>query len=89
MWITPILGAVLIQTPAIYSPGDIANDYVDLFVHSNKCSREYKKDCKIKIFYEALTVEMKILLGDSPSQRVDWIYMSYIHDLRYVLRLYA
>ena len=68
--------------PGDYSPGDIAKDFVDLFVHSNKCSREYKKDCKIKIFYEALTVEMKILLGDSPSQRVDRIYMSYIQDLK-------
>ena len=68
--------------PGDYSPGDIANDYVDLFVHSNKCSREYKKDRKIKIFYKALTVEMKILLGDSPSRRVDRIYMSYIQDLK-------
>jgi hypothetical protein len=34
--------------PGNYSPGDIAKNYVDLFVHSNKCSCEYKKDCKIK-----------------------------------------
>ncbi len=35
-------------------------------------------------FYEALTIEMKILLGDSPSRRVDRIYcpMSYIQDLK-------
>jgi hypothetical protein len=68
--------------PGDYSPGDIATDYVDLFVHSKKVGREYKKDRKILIFYEALTVEKKILLGDSPSQRVDQIYKSYIHDLK-------
>ena len=53
--------------PGDYSPGDITNNYVGLFVHSNKCIREYKKDRKIQIFYEALTVKMKIILGDSPS----------------------
>ena len=53
--------------PGDYSPEDITNDYVGLFAHSNKCIREYKKDCKIQIFYEALTVKMKILLGDYPS----------------------
>jgi hypothetical protein len=68
--------------PGDYSPGDIINEFVDLFVRSHKCCREYKKDRKIKIFYEALTVDLKILLGYSPSRQVDQIFKSYTQDLK-------
>jgi hypothetical protein len=68
--------------PGDYSPGDIINEFVNLFVRSHKCCREYKKDRKIKIFYEALTVDVKVILGDSPSPRVDRIYWSYTQDLK-------
>jgi hypothetical protein len=43
-------------------------------------------DRKVKIFYVALTIDMKLLLGDSPSQQVNQICMFYSQDLKGWLR---
>ncbi len=44
-------------------PRDICGDFIPLFVGSRKCQREYSKERKIKIFYEALTVDRRSILA--------------------------
>ena len=56
--------------PEDNSPRDISAEFISLFVLSRKCQREYSKERKIKIFYEALTVERRVILGDSPPKVV-------------------
>jgi hypothetical protein len=56
--------------PEDLSPHDISGNFIALFVGSRKCQMSYTKARKIKIFYEALTVNKKSILGNSPPQEV-------------------
>jgi hypothetical protein len=51
-------------------PHDICGDFIPLFVSSRKYQKTYSKKRKVNIFYEALTMEKKGILGDSPPQEV-------------------
>jgi hypothetical protein len=51
-------------------PHDISGNFIALFVGSRKCQKSYTKARKIKIFYEALTVNKKSILGNSPPREV-------------------
>ena len=48
------------------SPRDLCGDFVPLFAKSRKVAKNYSKDRKIRIFYDALTVDQRTILGDSP-----------------------
>jgi hypothetical protein len=48
------------------SPRDLCGDFVPLFAKSRKIAKDYSKDRKIRIFYDALTVNQRMILGDSP-----------------------
>jgi hypothetical protein len=48
---------------------DICSNFILLFVDSRKCQKTYSKSRKIKIFYNASTVEKKGILGNSPPPR--------------------
>ena len=52
--------------PTDDSPLDLSKCFSHLFVNSNKCSREYKKSRKIQIFYDVLSVDKSVILGNSP-----------------------
>ena len=56
--------------PEDLSPRDVCRDFISLFVGSRKSQAEYPKARKIKIFYEALTVEKEEILGSEPPKRV-------------------
>jgi hypothetical protein len=47
----------------------IDDDYILLFVSSKKCQETYSKTRKVKVFYEALTIEKKDILGDAPPKQ--------------------
>jgi hypothetical protein len=51
-------------------PHDICGDFILLFVGSRKCQKSYSKKRKVDIFYDALTLEKKVILGNSPPQEV-------------------
>jgi hypothetical protein len=51
--------------PEDISLRDISAEFISLFVLSRKCQKVYSKERKIKIFYEALTVEKSAILGNS------------------------
>jgi hypothetical protein len=48
------------------SPRDLCGDFVPLFAKSRKIAKDYSKDRKIRIFYDALAVDQRTILGDSP-----------------------
>ncbi len=56
--------------PKDLSPRNVCRDFISLFVGSRKSQVEYPKARKIKIFYEALTVEKKDILGCKPPKPV-------------------
>ena len=56
--------------PEDLSPRNVCGDFITLFVGSRKSQAEYPKARKIKIFYEALTVEKEEILGNKPPKRV-------------------
>jgi hypothetical protein len=45
---------------------NLCGDFVRLFAKSRKIAKDYSKDRKIRIFYDALTVDQSTILGDSP-----------------------
>ncbi len=51
-------------------PRNLCGDFVPLFVKSRKIAKDYSKDRKIRIFYDALTVDERTILGDLPPQVV-------------------
>ena len=59
-----------IPDPEDESPRDVRGDFISLFVGSRKSQAEYPKARKISIFYEALTVEKKDILGSEPPKLV-------------------
>ena len=50
------------------SPRDLCGDFVPLFAKSRKIAKDYSKDRKIHIFYDALTVDERTILGNLPPQ---------------------
>jgi len=48
------------------SPRNLCGNFVPLFVKSRKIAKDYSKDRKIRIFYDALTVDQRTILGNSP-----------------------
>jgi hypothetical protein len=52
--------------PKDLSPRNIHGNFILLFVGSRKCQETYPKTRKVKVFYEALTVEKKDILGNAP-----------------------
>jgi hypothetical protein len=63
-------GKLVNPDPEDLSPRDISGNFIALFVGSRKCQKSYTKARKIKIFYEALTMNKKSILGNSPPQEV-------------------
>ena len=54
---------------------DIKVDFINLYSGSSQtCNKKYKKDVKIDIFYDILSVEDSILLGDSPPLNLKKVY---------------
>lgn len=57
---------------------DIKGDFIDLYSGSSQtCNKKYKKEAKIDIFYDILSVEDSILLGDSPPPNLQTVCTSY------------
>ncbi len=56
--------------PEDLSLHNISSDFIALFVGSRKCQKSYTQMKKIKIFYKALTVNKKSILGNSSLQEV-------------------
>jgi hypothetical protein len=56
--------------PEDVSPRDLCGDFILLFAKSKKIAKDYSKDRKVRIFYDALTVDKKTILGDSPPKDV-------------------
>jgi hypothetical protein len=56
--------------PKDHLPRDICGDFISLFVSSRKCQLTYSKVRKVDVFYEALTVEKKNILGHNPPNIV-------------------
>jgi hypothetical protein len=48
------------------SPRNIDGKFILLFVGSRKCQETYPKTRKVKVFYGALTVEEKDIMGGAP-----------------------
>jgi hypothetical protein len=61
---------------------NVFQSFTHLFVNSNKCSHEYKKPCKINIFYKVLCIDKSVLLGDSPPKRVERIFFAYPQNMK-------
>lgn len=59
-------GGVPNPDPEDDSPRDLCGNFVPLFAKSRKVAKDYSKDRKIRIFYNALTVDQRRILGDSP-----------------------
>jgi hypothetical protein len=51
-------------------PRNICGNFIPLFVGSRKCQMSCSKKRKVKIFYDALTAEKKVILGNSPPREV-------------------
>ena len=68
--------------PTDDSPLDLSKCFSHLFVNSNKCSREYKKSRKIQIFYDVLSVDKSVILGNSPPKRVEQIFLAYRQNVK-------
>ena len=57
---------------------DIKVDFINLYSGSSQtCNKKYKKETKIEIFYDILSVEDSILLGDSPPLNLKKVCTSY------------
>ncbi len=52
------------------SPRDVGGNFISLFVGLRKCQVTYNKSRKVTIFYEALTVDKKELLGNNPPHAI-------------------
>jgi hypothetical protein len=52
--------------PEDLSPRNIDGNFILLFVRSKKYQETYLKTRKVTVFYKALTVEKKDILGDAP-----------------------
>ena len=58
--------------------GDIKRDFIVLYSGSSQtCNKKYNKEAKIDIFYDILSVEDSILLGDSPPPNLKKVCTSY------------
>jgi hypothetical protein len=51
-------------------PRNICDNFILLFVCSKKCQKSYSKKRKVNIFYDVLTIEKKVILGNSPPREV-------------------
>ena len=56
--------------PEDVSPRDLCGDFILLFAKLKKIAKDYSKDRKVRIFYDALTVDKRTILGDSPPKDV-------------------
>jgi hypothetical protein len=56
--------------PEDVSPRDLCGNFILLFAKSKKIAKDYSKDRKVRIFYDALTVDKRTILGDSPPKDV-------------------
>ena len=68
--------------PTDDSPLDLSKCFSHLFINSNKCSREYKKSHKIQIFYDVLSIDKSVILGNSPPKRVEQIFLAYRQNVK-------
>jgi hypothetical protein len=57
---------------------DVKGDFIGLYAgNSQACNKKYNKEAKINIFYEVLSLEYSILLGDSPPPQLKAVCTSY------------
>jgi hypothetical protein len=62
---------------------DVKVDFIDLYSGSSQaCNKKYNKEAKINIFYEALSLEYSILLGDSPPPKLKAVCTSYRENVK-------
>jgi hypothetical protein len=59
-----VFGKLANPDPKDLSPRNI--DFISLFFSSRKCQETCLKTRKVKVFYMALTMEKKYILGDAP-----------------------
>ena len=64
------------------SPRDLCGDFVPLFAKSRKIAKDYSKDRKVRIFYDAHTVDQSMILGDSPPRAVMDIFKLWLGQVR-------
>jgi hypothetical protein len=64
------------------SPRDLCGDFVPLFAKSRKIAKDYSKDRKVRIFYDALTVDQSTILGDSPPRAMKDIFKLWLGQVR-------
>jgi hypothetical protein len=60
------LASWLNLNPRIYLQGKIDSNFILQFVITRKYQETYPKTRKVKVFYEALTVVKKDILGNTP-----------------------
>ena len=59
-------GKLANSDPKDLSPRNIDGNFILIFVGSRKCQETYPKTRKVKVFYGALTVEKKDIMGGAP-----------------------
>ena len=64
------------------SPRDLCGNFVPLFAKSRKIAKDYSKDRKVRIFYDALTVDQSTILGNSPPRAVKDIFKLWLGQVR-------
>jgi hypothetical protein len=62
-------GKLANSDPKDLSPRNIDGNFILIFVGSRKCQETYPKTKKVKVFYEALTMEKKDILGNIPPPK--------------------